>query len=617
MGNGLTIIIPFWHGHKTLPVLLDSIPHYQPVIVVNDYESKTPYTGRWPNVRVINLEARGYFSGACNAGFDACGTDVLILNQDGKLRNGWQSTLDKAGEYGLIGDGVMGHPAWPNGYIQGTYMFIRRDVLEAVGGFDVKLYPLWGATAEYQLRACRAGFKALPLDVDSYFYHAREGRAYGKAIARTLEEQPDRKRDFIKTPPEISVIITVYNYGRYLKNAVQSVLDQTFSSTEIIIVDDGSTDNTQEIGRGLHDPWKGIHYIRQDNAGASAAANTGIEKAKGRYITVLDGDDWMERTRLERMHAVAEANPHSVVYDNVWFVTQTGLKERRMRPYDFEKLLNANMMHKGILYPKKAWLEAGGYSNQMNNGREDWEFNIRLGLAGWCGVHLDEFHYFYRREGQGRTQRNGLSRAYFKDKIIALHRKIYEGDRPMACCGGRREPTRPTTLTTTTLSTAAIYDPGQQPADGWVLVEYTGVSIGNQNIWGPSRTRYKYGRNERNLRFWVHPDDIDFLINEVGTFKVYKAPAPAPAPEPTSEPEPEPLPDPAQSLSAEAEPTLEPELAEEAGPVQEPEPIPEATSYAQRLADQTGIDLRSVPHDGVKIGVGDVRAYLDEQGIDY
>ena len=187
----------------------------------------------------------------------------------------------------------------------------------------------------------------------------------------------------------------------------------------------------------------------------------------------------------------------------------------------------------------------------------------------------------------------------------------------MACCGGRREPTRPTTLTTTTLSTAAIYDPGQQPADGWVLVEYTGVSIGNQNIWGPSRTRYKYGRNERNLRFWVHPDDIDFLINEVGTFKVYKAPAPAPAPEPTSEPEPEPLPDPAQSLSAEAEPTLEPELAEEAGPVQEPEPIPEATSYAQRLADQTGIDLRSVPHDGVKIGVGDVRAYLNEQGIDY
>lgn len=594
--NNLTIIVPFWNGHASLARLLDSVPSDHQVIVVNDYGSSPPAVDRWKNVRLVNLKRRGYFSGGCNAGFATSGSnDVLILNQDGHLLSGWEQVLALRGEFGIIGDGVMGHPAWPMGYVQGTFMFIRRDVLNRVGDFNAQLYPLWGATCEFQLRACRAGFKALPLDADPYFFHERGGGQYGKAIQRTLNEQPHRRRLFIKTPPEVSVVITTYNYGRYLRQAVNSVLVQSLKSTEIIIVDDGSTDDTERIGRSLANDWQGIHYMRQRNQGASAAANAGISNARGRYITVLDGDDWMQPERLLRMHTLAEKNPHRVVYDDTTFAYTGRTEGKRLPEYNFITLLTANMMHKGILYPKAAWEQVRGYSLEMDDGREDWEFNIRLGLAGWCGVHLRQPLYMYRRQQQGRTENNGKSRNYFLEKIARLHPDIYErGELPMTCCGGRRKV--PTTLTVRRTPAAVTADTLDSPPDAtWVSLEYTGDSVGNQIIYGPTKQRYKYGRNQRNLRFWAHPNDVAFLL-DTGLFKritlVKAVPIAAPEKEVIAAPE------------------------KEHSETAEPAPV-QATSYAQRLADEQGISLAVVPHAGDKVTLGDVKTYLDELGIDY
>src|SRR6185503_20549111 len=107
---------------------------------------------------------------------------------------------------------------WPKGYVQGTFMFMRRDALEKIGGLNAVDYPLWGATAEWQLRACRAGFEALPLDSIPGFEHARGQAPYGSSIKATLEAEPAKRATFIRTPPEISVIIPSYNYGRYLRD---------------------------------------------------------------------------------------------------------------------------------------------------------------------------------------------------------------------------------------------------------------------------------------------------------------------------------------------------------------------------------------------------------------
>lgn len=107
-------------------------------------------------------------------------------------------------------------------------------------------------------------------------------------------------------PPVVSVIIPAYNRAWSIKRAIDSVMAQTFSDFELIVVDDGSTDNTKEI---LNSYKKEIHIITQENLGASAARNAGIKKAKGNMIAFLDSDDeWLDR-KLEAQMDFFEQNP--------------------------------------------------------------------------------------------------------------------------------------------------------------------------------------------------------------------------------------------------------------------------------------------------------------------
>lgn len=87
----------------------------------------------------------------------------------------------------------------------------------------------------------------------------------------------------------VSVIIPCYNYGRFLAEAIDSVLRQTHLATEIVVVDDGSVDDTRAVAAS----YPQVRYIYQENQGLSAARNTGIENSAGTYITFLDADDWL------------------------------------------------------------------------------------------------------------------------------------------------------------------------------------------------------------------------------------------------------------------------------------------------------------------------------------
>jgi len=94
----------------------------------------------------------------------------------------------------------------------------------------------------------------------------------------------------------ISVIIPVYNGEKYLAEAIKSVLDQTFPASQVIVVDDGSTDNTAEVCKEFSGK---IHYMKQENQGAAAARNLGIQEATGTYLAFLDADDIWTPTRLQ------------------------------------------------------------------------------------------------------------------------------------------------------------------------------------------------------------------------------------------------------------------------------------------------------------------------------
>ena len=101
----------------------------------------------------------------------------------------------------------------------------------------------------------------------------------------------------LKTNVGVSVVIPAYNYGRFVSRAVDSVLSQTFPNREVIVVDDGSTDNTAEIIAKYGDR---VRYVYQKNAGLSAARNTGIREARFEYVAFLDADDEWLPNMLER-----------------------------------------------------------------------------------------------------------------------------------------------------------------------------------------------------------------------------------------------------------------------------------------------------------------------------
>ena len=103
--------------------------------------------------------------------------------------------------------------------------------------------------------------------------------------------------------PTVSVIIPTYNRALMVKDAIQSVLDQTYSDYEIIVVDDGSTDNTSKVINDLRSHSGKVHYIHQENKGRSAARNIGVHAARGDYIAFLDSDDMFlpEKLRVQVM----------------------------------------------------------------------------------------------------------------------------------------------------------------------------------------------------------------------------------------------------------------------------------------------------------------------------
>ena len=130
--------------------------------------------------------------------------------------------------------------------------------------------------------------------------------------------------------PKISAIIPTYNNAEFLQEAIESVLAQTYKDIEIIVVDDGSTDNTEDVVKNYAGK---LTYIRQENAGPAKARNTGILQAKGEYIAFLDADDSWLPNKTEEQLKVLEDNPNSaLVYSKaIFFDSDTG-NEVRISP---------------------------------------------------------------------------------------------------------------------------------------------------------------------------------------------------------------------------------------------------------------------------------------------
>lgn len=527
---GITVVVPYRDNPEGVRRLLSSLDLERLRVLVVDDLSAEPIRLRRRNVDVLRLERRGYFSGAVNAGIRAAdpGDDILVLNQDIELTDaGWLDEVDRLrSEYGMFGDGVGGHPAWPRGYVQGTLMFLRRDVIERVGLLDEASWPLWGATAEYQVRACRAGVNVYPMRHCRWFRHERGQRRFGSAISQLLREQPERRDWFIRTPPLISVVTACYNYGRYLPDLVASLRGgltslgehpgQTFAGWELVIVDDASTDDSWEIARGLADPWCGIHaYRRSENGGSARALNTAVRRSHGRYLYAVDADDMLEAGAVERMVAEIELSPDQLLYSDLRIMAN-GERGRvwQSREWAYPELLERNMVPSGTVCTRVAWRDAGGYPERFARGRQDWAFAVAMAAAGYCGRRVPEPLYLYRREGQNRslTNTNPAARRGFRQMMEAEFPELYQEGAPMpGCCGSRSSKLLASALRTSPGVTPARTYPSVQ---GMVSMEYIGTNDGKQFYSGPvTGRRYSYKGSRR--QFLVDPLDVDAMLEAV------------------------------------------------------------------------------------------------------
>ena len=178
--------------------------------------------------------------------------------------------------------------------------------------------------------------------------------------------------------PVISIIVPCYNQAEFLSATLDSVLEQTATNWECIIVNDGSTDNTEVIAKDYVAKDDRFIYILQQNNGSSSARNTGIKQAKGEYILPLDADDLIGSTYIEKALKAYDDNKNlRLVYCRA---NKFGVENHfwDLVPYRYQNLLINNCIFCSAIYRKSSWQEIGGYNVNFKSGLEDWDFWIRL-----------------------------------------------------------------------------------------------------------------------------------------------------------------------------------------------------------------------------------------------
>jgi len=212
---------------------------------------------------------------------------------------------------------------------------------------------------------------------------------------------------------EISVIIPAYNQAVYVAQAVQSVCDQTFTDWELIVVDDGSTDDTLQVLAGFHDSR--IHVIRQANQGVSAARNTGIRNSLAPLITFLDADDLFTPEKLTVLYEYLKDHPEvGLVVGGMRSIDASGQMQHEIviesAALTFPSLLFENNVPLGGVMVRREWLErAGGFDESMHTC-EDWDLWLRMVVAGCKLSRVDKVVVAYRIHSEQVTRNAGKMR---------------------------------------------------------------------------------------------------------------------------------------------------------------------------------------------------------------
>ncbi|WP_343616143.1 glycosyltransferase family A protein [Flavobacterium sp.] len=229
---------------------------------------------------------------------------------------------------------------------------------------------------------------------------------------------------------KVSIIVPCYKQAHFLKDSLQSVLDQSYPYWECIIVNDGSPDNTAAIAKQWTTRDSRILYVEKENGGLSSARNFGIKQSKGEYIVALDADDILHKDYLIKLVPELENDPSLAIVssyreffrenkENVFFKEKA--KGTNYRDFMFENILMPSSM-----YRKKYWNEVGGYDENMKKGFEDWDFWLSITKNGRKFKFVQEYLFYYRKSKNSMlidTLKN--HRIDVMQYVFEKHKEIY------------------------------------------------------------------------------------------------------------------------------------------------------------------------------------------------
>jgi glycosyltransferase involved in cell wall biosynthesis len=237
---------------------------------------------------------------------------------------------------------------------------------------------------------------------------------------------------------DVTAIVTCFNYGRFLPEAVESLRAQAGGRPKILVIDDGSTDPATHA---TLDALPGdVCVVRQANAGVSVARNEGIRRADTPYVLLLDADDRLAADALSTMYSALDARPDlGFVYGHQRFIGDWDAT-MRLPQYDPYRLLYRHLIGPTALTRMEVMRATGGYDASFNHF-EDWELWLNALAHGWRGMRVDVVTHEYRRHRgsklSGDRQRYRASRRQMKQKHAHLfeRRRALAGDSSLSVVG--------------------------------------------------------------------------------------------------------------------------------------------------------------------------------------
>ncbi|MDF5736003.1 MULTISPECIES: glycosyltransferase family 2 protein [unclassified Nostoc] len=231
--------------------------------------------------------------------------------------------------------------------------------------------------------------------------------------------------------PKVSVIIPAYNTEAYIAKAIESALKQTLTDIEVIIVDDGSKDKTVEVAKSFTDQRLKV-IVNQQNLGVSAARNRALRVAQGKWIAVLDSDDWYAPERLEKLVLLAEEINADMIADNLYLIKDgatspwSTLIQESGEHIDIDKILQIDIiyfvetdvygqagLHLGLSKPifKREFLVKHGIEyDETITITEDFWLDMKCLINGARFFLVPKPYYFYRSRPNSIVRQSILSR---------------------------------------------------------------------------------------------------------------------------------------------------------------------------------------------------------------